>query len=323
MLNVFTKYIYEVYRSKSVSVAAEKLFVSQPALSSAIKKAEIQLGFEIFNRKTLPFSLTDEGKVYIEAIEKIMNIEKESEEKIADIKKNKSGTIKIATATHLSFFVIPKILEFFHQEHPQIDISIVFENSDKLVSLLENESVNLIFTVPQNLSNDFSVVPLFEEKNVIAIPKRNIHNYKHIQDKIIEYNQLIDKSYDKNKIITDYSVFKSTEFIYSPPKTGIHKKRKLFFGKSDFTPYITSNAGRQQLNYNLMRAGFGAFLTTDANIATMQNNNDCVFFVLDDYAMKESFSIVYLQNKNNAILENFIESAKNIFNCDAPLKILK
>ncbi len=39
--------------------------------------------------------------------------------------------------------------------------------------------------------------------------------------------------------------------------------------------------------------------------------------------MKEIFSIVYFKNKNAAILENFIESAKNIFNCDAPLKILK
>ena len=54
MLNTTARYIYTVYRLTSVSLAAQELYISQPALSRAIKKAETELGVPIFNRKTLP-----------------------------------------------------------------------------------------------------------------------------------------------------------------------------------------------------------------------------------------------------------------------------
>ena len=77
MLDTTTKYIYTVYRLKSFSLAAQELFTSQPALSRAIKKAETEFGFPIFNRKTVPVSLTSEGWKYINAIEQMLQLEQE------------------------------------------------------------------------------------------------------------------------------------------------------------------------------------------------------------------------------------------------------
>ena len=47
-------YVYAVYQEKSFSKAAKKLFVSQPALSRMVKKAEDEIGAPIFDRSTLP-----------------------------------------------------------------------------------------------------------------------------------------------------------------------------------------------------------------------------------------------------------------------------
>ncbi len=85
MLDNLSKYVYEVYRCKSVSAAAKKLYLSQPALSTAIKKAEDELGAAIFNRKTIPFTLTAEGKIYIETIEKILLLEQQTHDRIQDM----------------------------------------------------------------------------------------------------------------------------------------------------------------------------------------------------------------------------------------------
>ena len=84
MLGTTAKYIYTVYRLKSFSLASQELFISQPALSRAIKKAEVVFGAPIFNRKTLPISLTPEGEVYIEAIEKMLQIERSASERVYD-----------------------------------------------------------------------------------------------------------------------------------------------------------------------------------------------------------------------------------------------
>ena len=61
MLNEM-KYVYEVYKEKSFSKAAKKLFISQPALSNMVRKAEKEMGAPIFDRSTIP--LTESRTVF-------------------------------------------------------------------------------------------------------------------------------------------------------------------------------------------------------------------------------------------------------------------
>ena len=69
------EYVYEVYKSGSLSKAAEKLYITQPALSMAIKKIESSIGMTLFDRKVRPFQLTEAGWLYINAITRIKKIE--------------------------------------------------------------------------------------------------------------------------------------------------------------------------------------------------------------------------------------------------------
>lgn len=320
MLDNTAKYIYTVYRLKSVSLAAQELFISQPALSRAIKKAETELGSPIFNRKTLPFSLTAEGKVYIEAIEKMLQIERETAEKVSDIRHTQGGTLCIATSTHLSFYAIPKVLKAFQKRYPQVDTHIIITDTNKLYEHLQNETADLIFISGETQSDGYCTVELFKENFVVAMPPEMVT--EQLLPYTVNHKELITSSYDKRKEITDMSIFHKIEFIYSPPNTNIQKKRKILFGKSDISPYITSNAGRQQFNYNLMYSGFGALLTTDANIATMPSDSKCMYFVLGGPAARQSFSIVYPQKDDDhsyRIVKQFVSTAKDLFLCENPL----
>lgn len=325
MLDTISKYVYEVYRCKSVSVAAKNLFISQPALSSAIKKAEAQLGAPIFDRKTLPFSLTAEGKVYMEAIERMLQIEKQTVDRIHDIRAFKGGTLRIGTSTHISFYVIPKILEIFRQNHPHVDINILMTESGSLFELLEKGAADLIFSPIAIPPEGYTAVPLFEETFVVAIPSHT-PGCGHLHKYAITYEELVNGTYEKEKRITDLSMFHGIEFIYSPPNTNIHKKRKILFGKSDIPPYITSNASRQQLNYNLMLSGFGALLTTDANIATMPSSAKCMYFVLGGGDAKQCFSIVYPEKESDytaQLIRQFVATAKELFSFAPPSQLFQ
>ena len=317
MLSTTARYIYTVYRLKSVSLAAQELYVSQPALSRAIKKAETELGGPIFNRKTLPFSLTPEGKIYIEAIERMLQIEKDCEEKISDMRHMHAGTLRIATSTHLSFYVIPKVLKAFQKQHPQIDIHIIISGTNKLYEHLQKETADLVFTSGGTPPEDCCAVELFVEKFVVAMPPHMATEA--LLPYALSHDELVNDNYAKRKEVTDLSLFHGIEFIYGPPNTNIQKKRTLLFGKSDISPYITSNSGNQKFNFNLMCSGFGALLTTDANIATMPADSKCVYFVLGGPAAKQSFSIAYPKNGSWHTVSEFITTAKTLFSCDKPL----
>ena len=75
MLNEM-KYVYAVYQEKSFSKAARKLQVSQPALSKMVRKVEKDIGVIIFDRSTIPVTVTREGAFYIKSIEDIMFIQR-------------------------------------------------------------------------------------------------------------------------------------------------------------------------------------------------------------------------------------------------------
>ena len=75
MLNEM-KYVYAVYQERSFSKAAKKLYISQPALSNMVRKAEKKIGAAIFDRSTIPLTVTKEGAHYIKAIEEIMFIQR-------------------------------------------------------------------------------------------------------------------------------------------------------------------------------------------------------------------------------------------------------
>ena len=316
MLSTTARYIYTVYRLKSVSLAAQELFISQPALSRAIKKAETELGAPIFNRKTLPFSLTAEGKLYVDAIEKMLHLEKETGEKVNDIMHMQGGTLRIGTSMHLSFYVIPKVLKEFQKKHPHIDIHIVMTDTDKLHEQLQKQTVDLVFVSGGTIPDGCLVADLLEEKFVVAIPRAMVT--EQLLPYAIDHQSLVSRTYHDCQEITDMSLFDGIEFIYNPPHTNIQKKRKILFGRSDISPYVTSNASRQQLNYNLMRSGFGALLTTDANIATMPPDPDCAYFVLGGPAARQNFSVFYA-NPTSRIIEQFVDTATSFFSRDCSL----
>lgn len=314
MLDNNSRYVYEIYRQKSVSKAAEKLFISQPALSNTLKKVEEALGAPIFNRKTHPFSLTREGKLYIESLEKILAIENAAYSKIHAVSKSESGTLRIGVSTALSYYVVPKICEAFCRKYPKTDISIVSSDTDKLYELLEKEEVDLIFIPTYKAPKDFVCENLFEEKFVVAL-RKDYPGIESLHEYALSFEEILKGTYPPEKELKTLESFKNIEFIYNPPSSHIYKKRRLLVAESDFNSHISTSSNHAVLNYNLMLAGMGALLTTDANIATMRQADNCSFYVLKK-SEKESFSVVYSKDNtgfSGKVIREFAHIAKDLF----------
>ena len=92
------EYVYEVYKEKSFSKAANNLFISQPSLSSTIKRIENKIGMPIFDRSTTPIGLTECGLKYIKAAESIMAIEQDFHNYLDDARNLQTGTLTIGLA---------------------------------------------------------------------------------------------------------------------------------------------------------------------------------------------------------------------------------
>ena len=105
----YKEYVYAVYQERSFSKAARKLFVSQPWLSSTVKKVEQELNLQLFDRSTNPISLTEAGKYYIENVERIMAIEDEMQQHFQQMSMA-GASIHIGSSMFFCTYVLPRLM---------------------------------------------------------------------------------------------------------------------------------------------------------------------------------------------------------------------
>lgn len=156
-------YVYAVYLNKSFSKAAEELYISQPALSAAIKKVEEKIGLPIFDRSSNPVQLTPVGEYYIECIEKIMEIEKDMKTYFISFQNNNRKTINVGGASFFCAYTLPTIVQEFKKEYPDYTVNLMEANADDLVKCLRSGVMDIIIDVEKEILK-FSTL-LYGQKN--------------------------------------------------------------------------------------------------------------------------------------------------------------
>ena len=322
MLDSGARYVYEVYRLKSVSKAAEHLFMSQPALSAAIRRVEDELGAPIFNRKKLPFTLTPEGKVYIEAVEQVLGLEKRTAEHIADLRQTGQGLLRLGISTYLSYAVIPTVLREFHERYPQVDVNITAVPTADLFHALETDTVDMVFLPAESIPSQYEVVSLLNARLAVVL-RRDASEAARLAPYMVTYEELMNRTYGSERMLSDMSLLSGVEFVYSPPKTSFYKKRKLLLGGSESESYVISNATNALFNYNLMHAGVGAFLTNDFNLAALPPHEDLVYLVLGGKDTEQDFAFVYPRAAQSIARDAFVDIARSQFSLNDPPRRLQ
>jgi len=163
------KVFFHVASTLSFSEASKQLFISQSAVSQAIKALEKKLDQTLFVRSTKRVQLTPEGEILMRHIEPAMNLIKRGESQLVD-SASSGGQIRIgASNTICRYFLVP-YLERFHKEFPNAHIKVTNETSLKCVELLETGQVDLIvINYPNsNLSNLYSMKKIANFRDVFV-----------------------------------------------------------------------------------------------------------------------------------------------------------
>ena len=182
------KVFYYVASCLSFSEAANKLYISQSAVSQSIKSLEKELNTTLFIRSTKQVTLTKEGEMLFQHIKPAFNLIKTGEQNIADINSFKKGEIHIgANDTICKYFLLP-YLKKFHQLYPQIHIQITNRTSAKCVELLKAGEVDLIITnLPNEEISDFmKVTQVFSFDDVFIAGNK----YNNLNQETISLKQL-------------------------------------------------------------------------------------------------------------------------------------
>lgn len=210
-------YVMTVLGEGSITAASKKLFVSQPALSQTIKQIEQDLGTPIFDRSTDPISLTFAGRKYIDAQQRMLDIDQNMRAEIADAKDEVRGCLRIGIAPQRSIQLLPLVVPEFSQRYPHVKLEVMEHGSEILERmtaegkcdfslittnvkpgrlsyiLIENEEIVLIASRQTELARRFpdgTPISLREAANEPFVLLGEDHSIRFVQDRLLEQNHL-------------------------------------------------------------------------------------------------------------------------------------
>ena len=152
------KVFYSVAKCGSLTKAAEELYISQPAVSQAIKQLERSLGGKLFNRTHKGMELSETGgKQIFPIVEQALKLFESAESKYSELKDTATGVVRIcASDTVATHFLIPYIKKY-HEKYPDVNLILQNGTSGETIELLKNKKGDIGFV---NLPIDDSDISL-------------------------------------------------------------------------------------------------------------------------------------------------------------------
>jgi DNA-binding transcriptional LysR family regulator len=151
----------------SITLASEKLFTTQPAVSMQIKGLESQYGVQLFVRTKKKLQLTEAGKRLYELAIRIFGLVAEAEQVLVQAKEPDAGLLRLGSTKTLVRYVLAKHISRFQKAFPRIQIQIHEGSSQEMVrSVVENQND---FAIVGRVAYDekLEVIPLIQDELVL------------------------------------------------------------------------------------------------------------------------------------------------------------
>lgn len=149
----------------SMSAAAEKLYISQPALSNRIKLLEEDLGYELIKRKkgSRVLELTDEGLAFMPLARKNDQMWKDA---MAIPYMTAKDNLRVICISSVSDYIMPYVIPTFLRNHPEINLTFSLCHSDESYRLIENGKADIAFVSPEMYSRNVETLPAYRSAMV-------------------------------------------------------------------------------------------------------------------------------------------------------------
>ncbi|REE68793.1 DNA-binding transcriptional LysR family regulator [Paenibacillus taihuensis] len=155
----------------NVTKAAQKLHITQPSASYAIKQLEEALGVILFDRLSKGVKLTYEGQLLLESVEMAFSQLEHVENELQLVKQFKSGLLRIgASGSILKETVLP-VLDHYHQQYPEVRVRLLAERTKELVTQLKARTLEIAFVHLPVHDPDIEIKPLTNIRNCFVVSK--------------------------------------------------------------------------------------------------------------------------------------------------------
>ncbi len=165
------EYIVKIADEKSITRAAEKLFLTQSALNQQLLRLEKELGVQLFKRTKSDWSPTPAGEIYLEGAREILRVRRTTYNRISDLADTKKGCLSMGFTPGRGIDMFTNVYPKFHSMYPDITVEPNELSVFKQQKLIACGGLDMGFmTLCENQRTNDHYITLFREEIVLVIP---------------------------------------------------------------------------------------------------------------------------------------------------------
>lgn len=172
------KTILSLAQTHSVNASAERLCMTQSALSHQIKQLESQLNLALFERKTNPIRFTPAGQTLLHCAQEIVPKIEQTERILKAMEQGDLGRLLIGVDCHTCFEWLMPLLRPYQEKWRGVDLDILNSFGEAPLHKLENQTLDLVITSDPEPLSDITFSPLFSYELVCVLPSEHPLQHK-------------------------------------------------------------------------------------------------------------------------------------------------
>lgn len=289
MFDFRLKVFNTVAKRLNFTKAANELHITQPAVTKHIKEIELNLNIKLFERNGTKIKLTKAGEILLKYTEEIFSVYQNMEFEIGQLQEKQKGTLRLGASTTIAQYVLPPILAEFRKRFPEIQLSLVIQNSEKIEELLSNHKID---------------VGLIEAK----IKNRTFHYFPFIKDEIV----LVSRQNHpiSSKISIKIDDLKNIPLIFREPGSGTLETIDLALKAKNIKLNELNTeiqlGSTESIKSYLLHSDALAFLSIQSIIQELKNNTLTVIDVRN-LLIERDFSFIIPEGEQSKLVNLFID----------------
>jgi len=165
------RYLVALADHKHFGRAAEASFVSQPTLSTQIRKLEDELGVTLVERTPRKVLLTDIGRAVAERARVILREVEQVRELARRTRDPESGTVRLGLFPTLGPYLLPHVVPLLRARFPRLELLLIEEKTPDLLRQLNEGRIDAAMLALPLHDAQLHIEPLFDEQFMLAVPK--------------------------------------------------------------------------------------------------------------------------------------------------------
>ena len=302
------EHFLEVAKDLNITTAAQRLYISQQALSLQMQKLEQYYGVALFKRHPR-LSLTYAGQQLVQSAKAMIKEHEALKNSLTEFEINHSGILRIGIQAYRAAQCFPMFLEEYNRLWPNVTLQLVGESTEEMLRMLCDDDLDLFVGVPsqaeiKRLNDRVESTLLFDDRSYLVCSDTLLYRYFGDEAELLKEQLCLG---------TDLHEFAEFPMILHKPPMRIRRMADECFYKVGIKPRVYIESSNTELMISLYPCHLGAFFCRRARVPSLKNMfPDCNTFPLKYNDSLLGIPVYLMQKKHNHTPKHVIDFTKFI-----------